>query len=63
MGKEKTSASDVTVVIPAKNEATSLRRLLSELSERYPRFELLVVDDGSSDDTREVCEACGARVV
>jgi glycosyltransferase involved in cell wall biosynthesis len=63
MGKNTKSASDVTVVIPAKNEAASLRRLLPELRERYPKFELLVVDDGSSDDTREVCEACGARVV
>lgn len=63
MGKAKKAASEVTVVIPAKNEATSLRRLLPELRERYPDFELLVVDDGSSDDTRAVCEECGARVV
>lgn len=63
MAKESRSVSKVTVVIPAKNEATSLRRLLPELIERYPQFEVLVVDDGSSDDTREVCKASGARVV
>lgn len=63
MRKSKESAPGISIVIPAKNEATSLRRLLPELRERYPRFELLVVDDGSSDDTREVCGACGARVV
>ncbi|WP_432697233.1 glycosyltransferase family 2 protein [Marinobacterium sp. YM272] len=45
----------VTCVLPAYNEAGNLRHLIPELSEYLKKFsdrvELLVVDDGSSDDT------------
>ncbi|HEC16470.1 MAG TPA: glycosyltransferase family 2 protein [Sedimenticola sp.] len=41
----------VSIIIPAKNEAESLRRLLPRLRELHPGAELLVVNDGSTDDT------------
>lgn len=63
MSIDASERDDVTIVIPAKNEAHNLRRLLPELRERYPRFRILVVNDGSSDDTRQVCEASGVEVV
>ncbi|OSM01920.1 glycosyltransferase family 2 protein [Magnetofaba australis] len=41
-----------TVVIPAHNEALAIDQVLQELTTRYgPRLALLVVDDGSEDDT------------
>ncbi|MBI4756365.1 MAG: glycosyltransferase family 2 protein [Betaproteobacteria bacterium] len=46
----------VSVVIPAKNEAEGLRALLPRLRDVLPDAEILVVDDGSTDDTRAVCE-------
>jgi putative flippase GtrA len=55
----------VTVVVPAKDEgariATTVQRLRAELADLEP--EIVVVDDGSSDDTAAVAEAAGARVL
>lgn len=47
----------VTVIIPAKNEAASLKTLLPELRSLYPDAEIILVNDGSSDNTSDVCKA------
>lgn len=51
------SASSLTIVIPARNEAASLRRLLPELRGAFGDSEIIVVDDGSNDDTADLCAA------
>jgi glycosyltransferase involved in cell wall biosynthesis len=56
-------SSTLSIVIPARDEAEGLRRLLPELRQRYPQAEILVVDDGSGDDTAAVCRAEGASTV
>jgi dolichol-phosphate mannosyltransferase len=53
--------SDVTVVIAARNEAPTIG-LVIEGCRRYAR-EVLVVDGHSTDRTREIAAATGARVV
>ena len=55
--------SSLSIVIPAKNEALGLYKLLPELVTAYPDAEVIVVNDGSSDDTAEVAAAAGATVV
>ncbi len=55
--------SRLSIVLPAKNEAAGLSRVLPDLRERFKTAEILVVDDGSTDDTRGVSERAGARVV
>lgn len=45
----------VSIVIPARNEAANLRGILPRLVALLPEAEILVVDDGSSDDTAAVC--------
>jgi len=54
---------NISVVIPAKNEEEGLRGILPTLTKLSFVYEVLVVDDGSTDDTRKVCEQLGARVV
>jgi chlorobactene glucosyltransferase len=47
----------VSVIIPARNEARNIARCVTSiLSTTYSNLELIVVDDSSTDDTREVAE-------
>ncbi|MEZ5461960.1 glycosyltransferase family 2 protein [Dokdonella sp.] len=45
----------LSIVLPAKNEAAALVELLPRLREAQPEAEIIVVDDGSSDQTPEIC--------
>lgn len=53
----------VSVIIPAYNYAHYLPRTLdSILKQDYPNVEIVVIDDGSTDNTREVVGAYGDKV-
>lgn len=53
----------LSIILPAKNEAEGLRLTLPRLREAQPGAELIVVDDGSTDDTAQVAAEYGARVL
>ena len=55
--------SELSVVIPALNEADNLEGLLPRLKAVAPDAEIIVVSDGSSDHTRAVCERAGVRCI
>jgi glycosyltransferase involved in cell wall biosynthesis len=56
------AAGSVSVVIPCRNEAGSIERLLDALrAQDWPIHEAVVVDDGSTDDTAGILEAYASR--
>jgi glycosyltransferase involved in cell wall biosynthesis len=55
--------SDISVVMPAKNEASAIRVVIEAVRNQLPDAEVLVIDDGSSDLTAEVASTAGARII
>lgn len=53
----------ISIIIPAKNEAEPLVTLLSTLANAYPNAEIIVVNDGSTDDTANIVNASGAKLI
>ena len=49
--------ANVSIIIPAKNEATGLKTILPTLKSLLKEAEIIVVNDGSSDDTIKVCQS------
>jgi 4,4'-diaponeurosporenoate glycosyltransferase len=57
-------ASEVSIIVPARNEAENLPRLLRSLVRLRPApREIIVVDDGSTDGTGDLARAFGVTVV
>jgi glycosyltransferase involved in cell wall biosynthesis len=50
----------VSVIIPAYNEATTIGDIVSKIKALYPDFEIVVVNDGSTDETPAVAKRAGA---
>jgi glycosyltransferase involved in cell wall biosynthesis len=55
--------SQVSVVIPAFNEGGVIAEVVRDLRAAAEWHEILVVDDGSTDDTASHAESAGARVI
>jgi glycosyltransferase involved in cell wall biosynthesis len=61
-----TAPTRLLVAIPCLNEAATVGEVIRQIPATMPGFDevvVLVVDDGSTDDTRDVAEAAGAVVI
>jgi glycosyltransferase involved in cell wall biosynthesis len=52
---EANCLNNLSIILPAKNEAPALADLLPRLRDMHADAEIIVVDDGSTDDTRAIC--------
>ena len=55
--------SNVSIIIPALNEEAAIKEVVSGLVQAFPETEIIVVDDGSSDDTGSIAAKAGAKVL
>jgi len=53
----------ISTILPARNEAAAIAETLARLKAGLPTAEIIVVDDGSTDDTAALARAAGARVI
>ena len=53
----------ISIVIPAKNEARNLETLLPRLRSAQPNAEIIVVNDGSHDNTAEIARQYEVRLL
>ena len=54
---EHIPSSNINVIIPAKNEAESLGSVLTSIRRVLPDSEIIVVNDGSEDNTADIAES------
>jgi glycosyltransferase involved in cell wall biosynthesis len=59
---EKMREADVSVIIPAYNEARHIGHVVSYIGVHHPDFEIIVIDDGSTDGTGNKATEAGAIV-
>ncbi len=53
---------DVSIIIPAHDEAQAIGDLILKIRALYPGFEVIVINDGSTDDTAAIARNAGATV-
>ena len=55
--------NELLIIIPAYNEALNIVRVVEELVKNYPQYDYVVVNDGSLDDTAEICKKQGYNLL
>lgn len=56
------SKPEVSIIIPACNEAETIGDVIRKIKELYPDFEIIAINDGSTDDTGFISKEAGAIV-
>ncbi|MBQ8184808.1 MAG: glycosyltransferase family 2 protein [Lachnospiraceae bacterium] len=51
------------IIIPAYNESESIERVVDNLRENYPQYDYVVINDGSADQTAEICRRRGYELI
>lgn len=53
----------VSIIIPAYNsESTLAETILSAINQSYTKLEIIIIDDGSTDHTKEICEKFNSKI-
>ncbi len=51
------------IIIPAYNEAENIEQVTDNLIQKYPQYDYVIINDGSTDDTRKICARKGYNLL
>lgn len=51
------------IIIPAYNEQDNIERVIEKIRSSYPQYDYVIINDGSSDSTPEICKARGYELI
>ena len=54
---------NLLIMIPAYNEAENIERVVDNLIKSFPQYDYVIINDGSSDDTRKICARNGYNML
>ncbi len=49
------------IIIPAYKEAENIERVVDNIIKNFPQYDYIIINDGSKDKTREICQKRGYR--
>lgn len=53
----------VLIIIPAYNEQDNIKRVVDDIEKNYPQYDYVVINDGSADQTSQICHSEGYRII
>ena len=54
---------NLLIIIPAYNEAENIEKVVDNLTNNYPQYDYVIINDGSTDDTRKICARRGYNLL
>ena len=60
---EMDKAKKVLIIIPAYNEEENIEKVVDNLITNFPQYDYVIVNDGSTDRTKQVCQDKGYEVL
>lgn len=61
--KKSIDPNTISIILPSKNEGKSLEVMLPKLRKLFTNAQILIVDDGSTDNTAAICTAYGIEII
>ena len=56
------SDPSVSIILPCFNESQTIGPIVADIQAQYPEYEIIVVDDGSNDETFQAAKMAGATI-
>lgn len=53
----------ILIMIPAYNEELNIERVVNNLTDNFPQYDYVVINDGSKDDTAKICQQNGFHLI
>lgn len=53
----------ILIIIPAYNEEENIAKVVENIIRNFPQYDYVIVNDGSTDSTRELCEKAGYHIL